>query len=146
MQSQLEDKQEHLQLLQAKLKDDQMGSAAANQLAKLRGKNLDIARTTVTQLRAEIVMKDNAIRAAERVARAKETEERALYMAQKEEIGRLNGQVETMQVLVRGKERQMVEVERDFRDQKAQTEGLYQAKIRDLEQLIDSLKKSQKDS
>ncbi len=87
----------------------------------------------MAQLRAEILMKENALRAGERANRARETEERTLYMAQKDEIGRLNSQIETLQVLVRGKERQMVEVERDTKDQKAQIETHYQAKLREME-------------
>ena len=56
-----------------------------------------------------------------------------MFGAQREEIKRLCGQIETLQVLMRGKERQQIESERELEAKMRQTEAQTQAKIRDLE-------------
>jgi uncharacterized protein with von Willebrand factor type A (vWA) domain len=91
-------------------------------------------------------MKDTLVRDSERERRAKEGEERAVYVAQREEIARLNGLIDSMQVVIRGKDREGKDKEREFKESRDKIEGQYQSKIRDLEQVIDSLKKAQKDS
>ena len=46
-------------------------------------------------------------------------------MAQKEEIARLHSQIDTMQVIAQGKDRQIEEVTKSMKDQKARSEEAY---------------------
>lgn len=65
-------------------------------------------------------------------------------MAQREEIARLHSQIETMQALAKGKERQSEEANKLLKEQKAKSDEAYQNKIREMDQIIDQLRKSQK--
>ena len=66
-----------------------------------------------------------------------------MFGAQRDEIRRLCGQIETLQVVMRGKERQWVENEREIEGKMRQGETQAQGRIRELEQQLDSSMKAQ---
>jgi|LauGreDrversion4_2_1035121.scaffolds.fasta_scaffold120669_1 hypothetical protein len=74
LETQLEDKHEHVQLLQAKFKDD-------SSLARMRNNNLEHARRTISQLQNDLMLREERLQAIEREIKGREADERAVYMA-----------------------------------------------------------------
>ncbi len=54
LETQLEDKHEHVQLLQAKFKDD-------SSLARMRNNNLEHARRTINQLQNDLMVREERL-------------------------------------------------------------------------------------
>jgi len=54
LETQLEDKHEHVQLLQAKFKDD-------SSLARMRNNNLEHARRTISQLQNDLMLREERL-------------------------------------------------------------------------------------
>lgn len=83
------------------------------------------------------MLREERLQAIEREVKGREADERAVYMAQKEEIGRLHAQIDTMTVINKGKDRQIDDVTKNMKEQKAKSEEAYQNKIREMDQIID---------
>ena len=98
---------------------------------------MEHARRTIAQLQSELLMREERLEALEREARTREADERALYAAQKEEIGRLLSQCDTLQALLRGREREALEGLQKVKLEKDKSEEAYQAKIREMDMIID---------
>lgn len=80
----------------------------------------------------------------EQELRRKEMDDRAFFVAQKEEIQRLHNEIETVRVLIRGKDRHAGDIEGEFNSRVNYMEGQHAMQVRELEGIVELLKKGAK--